>query len=89
MERGVDGQARLERAGPQLAGHRRHAAGAERGPVQVRPVQRDGGEERRRTRPVRHGFRVLRGERRQGVLEVLRTVAADQVVAQGHGGVSV
>lgn len=88
MERGVDGQARPERAGPQLASDRRDAAGAERGPVQMRAGQRHRGEERRRAGAVRHGVRVLRGERRHGVLEILRRDAADEAVAQGHGGVS-
>lgn len=81
VERGLDGQARFERAGPELASDRRHAAGAERGPVQMRPGQRYGREKRRHTSAVRHGVRVFRGERRQGVLEILRSVSADETVA--------
>lgn len=59
VERGVDGQTGPERVGPELAGDRRHATGAERRTVQVRSCQRDGREERRHKSAVRYGVRVL------------------------------
>lgn len=88
VERSLDGQTRLEHRGEELAGDRRNAARIEWRTIQMRTGQRSGRQERRNTRALRHGFRLLRGERRQSVLEVFRRVSAAEVVAKRYGSVS-